>query len=232
MKYLFSFSFLLICILGYAQDAYFSVGLGRGFLSSGDGRSWSLVNEYQHEVRNGRWLVGGGLSVHYSASDNVGINTNPTLYDVPYTIIDKHDVNPFGKWGESFDNQTGQLLDTKTEQHLYINFDLLATLRLGPLQDNKKWEYNISAGPSLNYISQTYIAQTIVGNFTSAFYPEARIRLAVPYYKRLLTVGGTLRADVLRRLTPKSQIGLSGRVMYNINSDAVYNYALLWRVGF
>ncbi len=229
---------LFLCTVlftGQAQKNYFEIGLGRGFLSSGDGRSWSFTNEYRRAIGKGRFLFGGGLSVHYSYGDLTGINViHDDLSQRPFALIDQHNTYPFPDLvpGEPFSRQNGKILNTATSEDIYINLDLFAIVRLLSLEETNKWEWNLSFGPVINYSSQSYIAQTVSGVFVTPFYPDTGLTMVMPYYKRLLTVGASLESEVLRQISQKSAIGLAGRAFLNINGDAVYNYTVVWRIGF
>lgn len=226
---------LTISLSAQPHNNYFEVGAGRGFHNNGDGRAWSFSNEYKHTVGKGRFLLGGAFSAHHSSADNIGVNFKPNEpTDYPLAIVDQHESYPFPGFvpGEPFYNQRGIILDTKTEQHLYLHFDVFLTLRLASLAETNRWECNLALGPGINYISQSYITELGNGTYESSFYPPTNITIVVPYYKRLLTVGGTFKSDVLYKFRGRSAIGLSGRTFWNINADAVFSYALLWRVGF
>lgn len=227
--------FCTILLTGQAQKDYFEIGLGRGFLSTGDGRSWSFTNEYRRAIGKGRFLIGGGLSMHYSYGDLTGIEVlhdDPTR--PPFALIDQHGTYPFPDLvpGEPFSRQNGKVLSTVTSEDIYVNLDLFATVRLLSLAEANKWEWNLSLGPTINYSSQSYIAQTVSGVFSTPLYPDTELTMVMPYYKRLLTVGASLESEVLRQISPKSALGLAGRAFLNINSDAVYNYTVVWRIGF
>lgn len=184
LLFIFSFNF----VYGQNNDTvkkneYF-VNLNYSFLTSGDQAGIHFTNEYNRLILPKLKIKAVFGYVHSENESTLNNNAN--------ILTGGHEDGI-------------KVLDLKTKQQSYLHTDVLLSC------DVFKWEdfkFNLSAGGSIAYISNSYIIKSMLHNIDG----EQNFRLAYPYYSRVIDLGITIDVNIIYNISDKFSLGAVCRV--------------------